>query len=470
MILREGGGTMQIVIVHYHLRRGGVTRVIETAIEALAGKGFEILVLSGDEAVDEKAIPNVRVVSDLNYRNSGTAAEADALANELQSVACGFFGRAPVAWHFHNPALGKNVLMPPVVSRIAESAPVFLQTHDFAEDGRPENFRRQTGVPGPLWPQGRQVHHGTINARDFSILAAAGVENSQLHLIPNAVSKIKTDTNPEDRPFAQGKRFFLYPTRAIRRKNVGELLLHAHFHRDDAEFATTLAPENPEWLAILRHWEKVAADLKLPVQLGNHGHGFADLIGWSDGLITTSIAEGFGLAFLEPWLAGKSIVGRDLPEITADFSLDLGHLYSRFDVPVDRIDLGKLRAELDAELENSYAAYGRECPENAVGTALDSMIRDGQIDFGRLSEPFQTAVIENPEGVEPPSIEPCPFDTISEQTGLVRKSYSVDSYGEKLGAIYEAVASSPIGEISDPGPDLLLDSFLDPARFNLLRT
>ena len=61
-------------------------------------------------------------------------------------------------------------------------------------------------------------------------------------------------------------------------------------------------------------------------------------------LVTTSIAEGFGLAFLEPWISGSSVVGRNLPDITEDFSVELDHLYDRFDVPVDRVDLRELRA------------------------------------------------------------------------------------------------------------------------------
>jgi hypothetical protein len=59
---------------------------------------------------------------------------------------------------------------------------------------------------------------------------------------------------------------------------------------------------------------------------------------------------------------------------------------------------------------------------------------------------------------------------ISDQRGAVQQAYSVASYGEKLDSLYQNVGSSQIGDIQNPGPDILLDSFLDPARFNLLRT
>ena len=46
---------MKIAIVHYHLRRGGVTQVIATAIESLKKFGHEIVVLSGERPSPEIA-------------------------------------------------------------------------------------------------------------------------------------------------------------------------------------------------------------------------------------------------------------------------------------------------------------------------------------------------------------------------------------------------------------------------------
>ncbi len=460
---------MKIAITHYHLRRGGVTQVIASAIESLKSSGHEIVVFAGEAPPPEIAekIPNVEVIEGLGYRKSGSASEATALAQELRIRAGN-----PDVWHFHNHALGKNVLMPQVVAELAREAPVLLQAHDFAEDGRSGNFARQLKYDPrtQLWPQALQIHYATINRRDFQLLWTRGFAKERLSMLPNAVSGFKLETTPADRPFALGKKFYLYPVRGIRRKNIGEFLLHAHFHRDDAEFATSLAPENPEWKAIHNHWKSVAQNLNLPVKLGDHGHAFSDLVGWSDAMITTSIAEGFGLAFLEPWLSGKSVVGRDLIDITADFPVNLNHLYSEFWVPIDLISLSELKTEIGNKLEQSYTAYGRQMPVNAVETGLESMMRDGKIDFGRLSESFQTTILENPKGIEPPSIEPCSPEMISDQRGAVQQAYSVASYGEKLDLLYQNVGSSQIGDIQNPGPDILLDSFLDPARFNLLRT
>ena len=40
---------MKIAIVHYHLKRGGVTRVIETALDGLRASGNEVMNLRIDD-------------------------------------------------------------------------------------------------------------------------------------------------------------------------------------------------------------------------------------------------------------------------------------------------------------------------------------------------------------------------------------------------------------------------------------
>jgi len=68
-----------------------------------------------------------------------------------------------------------------------------------------------------------------------------------------------------------------------------------------------------------------------------------ELIGISDFCITTSIQEGFGMAFLEPWMAGRPVIGRNLPCVTSDMKaagIELPGLYDHLVVagsegPVD---------------------------------------------------------------------------------------------------------------------------------------
>ena len=43
------------------------------------------------------------------------------------------------------------------------------------------------------------------------------------------------------------------------------------------------------------------------------------MVAHAKAIVSTSVAEGFGLGFLEPWIFGKGLCGRDIPEITSDF-------------------------------------------------------------------------------------------------------------------------------------------------------
>jgi len=187
---------MKIAVVHYHLRRGGVTRVIESAIAALSGSDCEILVLTGEAAAEPDHFPNVKVIPGLAYRKEGNATVSNSLTDALRDAAQDHFGSMPDLWHFHNHSLGKNVLIPSVVCELAESGQhLLMQMHDFSEDGRPTNYATQRSFFDSeekfqriLYPEARQVHYAAINSRDGRFLAGAGVPKSQLHALHNAVT------------------------------------------------------------------------------------------------------------------------------------------------------------------------------------------------------------------------------------------------------------------------------------------
>jgi glycosyltransferase involved in cell wall biosynthesis len=70
----------------------------------------------------------------------------------------------------------------------------------------------------------------------------------------------------------------------------------------------------------------------------------------ADMVITTSILEGFGFVYIEPWYAGTAVIGRDLPLVTEDFNkagMDLGHLYRV--LMVEGTDYKDLFSELEPQ-------------------------------------------------------------------------------------------------------------------------
>ena len=483
---------MKIAIVHYHLRRGGVTNVILSAIEALQEiPDCEVLVISGEKPDVGVSIENLALIPGLTYRKSAYLSTAEGLKEALKEAAQSHFGSLPDLWHFHNHSLGKNVLIPSVVSGLAsEKARLLLQIHDFAEDGRPKNYVAQRSVydhesefADTLYPRASQVHYATINRRDRNFLEAAGLKRERIHLLSNPVNGIPSQTSPEERPFCREKKLVLYPTRAIRRKNLGELLLLSLAHGEDCEFATSLAPENPEWMPIYDRWRNLALELNLPIRFGvaqKADYSFPDLIGWSDSIITTSVAEGFGLAFLEPWLSGKSVVGRDLPRITGDFShwgIDLDHLYQRIDAPLSSTQESALRDEADATLRRIYLAYNFPLPKNAVEQTFSRWMEDGTVDFGMLNEDFQIEIIQKAaadsgflRSLNLQSLDDASPAVVEKNRLLVREHFSLDSYGEKLHAVYRKTLRATPGRVKSLKPEKVLEQFLDPWRLNLLRT
>ncbi|MEM7698816.1 MAG: hypothetical protein AAF236_10465 [Verrucomicrobiota bacterium] len=341
----------QVVIVHYHLRLGGVTRVIETAAKILESDGWKVLVISGEEPEPQCSLKHVKVIEALGYRKTGNSTIAESLTDVLLDTAETFFGAGEILWHFHNTTLGKNVLMPSVICELAKRGKhLLLQIHDFSEEGRANNYTTQRSYfdyeqtfQESLYPIAKHIHYAVINERDFEFLKAAGMSTSNLHYLPNAVIPLPSTAKPDPRPFAEERLFVLYPTRGIRRKNIGELLLLAMLWQDEAEFATSLSPVNPEWQPIYEGWVALAEELGVKINFGicdGGRHRFEDALAWADLMISTSVGEGFGLAFLEPWTVGKGIVGRRLPDVTKGFrrrGMPLNQLYERLAAEMARL-------------------------------------------------------------------------------------------------------------------------------------
>ena len=482
---------MRVAIVHYHLRPGGVTRVIQqslTALDVESSAEFRCVVLAGEPPQATMPVPNVAVIPALGYDQT-TTARSD-VARELCRAATRVLGGPPDLWHIHNHALGKNLVVPALVTHFAQHGQrLLLHIHDFAEDGRSANYARlrqhldDDPTRFALYPQGQHVHYAVLNPRDRQFLLAAGMSAAQLHDLPNPVS---AETPTEERLVrlpAEYERLCLYPVRAIRRKNLGEFLLWAALADADELFAVSRAPQNPQEHAVYAQWVDFAAALRLPVQfaLGERWAGsFQSLLQTAHVLMTTSVAEGFGLTFLEPWLAGRPLIGRKLPEITTAFEragVDLTALYERLPIPLAWIDCECLRAAIQRELPRVYAAYGRSAGAAEVQRAYVAAIHDRTVDFGRLHEPLQQAVIQQLVNSPAMQAELRPYRNISAATACVQANcqqvaqcFNLQAYGVQLAQIYATVAASPLAPQPALNPQRLLDQFLSPERFCLLRT
>lgn len=468
---------VKIALIHYHLRTGGVTRVLTDQSTALTAAGVEHLVFTGSVAAGLPAV----CLPELDYLAEATTTAED-LYKKLLSAFQEAFGSAPDLWHLHNPTLGKNVLFAPLVKLIAESqAALVLQTHDFAEDNRPQNYSLLAGEH--IYPVAPQVHYAFINSRDRAFLNSAGLPQQQGHLLPNAIrSDAPCPPTTNKPPYT-----VLYPVRAIRRKNIGEVILLAALAPPETRFVISLAPENEQWLAPFRRWEQFAAEQGLAVLFDvidktppRPGQS-ASYRSWQESathLVTTSVAEGFGLTFLEPIALGKPLFGRDLPEITRDFQehrITPGRLYSSIPIPLEAIDEAALRGLLESELRASYRQFGEAFEASHLAEAWEELTRGGSVDFGALPEIFQEKVILL--ALREPERFPL-REWLAETLGQSRPTaavpllshYSPTEASKRLLALYRrAVNASPAPPEWLPKQQIL-EQYLSPSRFHFLRS
>jgi glycosyltransferase involved in cell wall biosynthesis len=486
------GSINGVAIVHYHLRRGGVTRVIETQSAALARLGIPHVILSGTPQEGDTSLP-VQVVPDVDYRVEPGDTTGAALAGALRARAVEALGHEPAIWHIHNSTLGKNDLFPGWIRNLVqEDSHLLLQFHDFAEDGRPGNYSVIAGEER-IYPHSPAIHSAFINSRDRDLLVGAGLPADRVHLLPNAIMVPEIPPPPAK---SDSLRTILYPVRGIRRKNLGELCLMAGLAPAETRFVLTLAPENPDWRPVYEDWVGFATRHELPVEFDAVGKtppvpgsepSFENWIAHASHFVTTSIAEGFGLAFLEPIAFRKPLFGRDLPDITADFKdngLTLGTLYEDFLIPLDWIDLRELKVLLRRALQEAYDAYRQSFLEEHLDQAWDALLLGDYADFGNLPEAVQRDVaaraFEEPDevmiGVDgecEPAVDwlESALNEPPEASGPDDlEHYSLAAYTAQLTRIYQTIGSKRPGPVEWLDPAHVLEQFLEPERFHFLRT
>ncbi len=162
---------MKIVYIHYHLKTGGVTTVLRQQVEAI-GDTCDTLVLTG--VPSESSFPCTTVfIPGLGYDGS------DQVDSHPEDVASSIIQAVNLKWkngcdivHVHNPTLAKNKnLLKTLKALQNKKITLFLQIHDFAEDGRPAHYFSHEDYIS-------DCHYGVINSRDYHILLEAGLKGA----------------------------------------------------------------------------------------------------------------------------------------------------------------------------------------------------------------------------------------------------------------------------------------------------
>jgi FMN phosphatase YigB (HAD superfamily)/glycosyltransferase involved in cell wall biosynthesis len=472
---REEGELMRVAIVHYHLQPGGVTRVIESSSQALEAAGIAHAILPGGEI----GLPA------LGYLSTPGAHTAAALLNQLRHAAREALGGSPDLWHFHNHSLGKNCLLPAVVAELAEAGErLVLQIHDLAEDGRPENFALIAECQ-TLYPTGPHVCYAFINSRDQEIFIRAGLPPSQAVLLPNPVNLTEQAAPPKS------ERLLFAPIRGIRRKNLGELVLLSALAPEGSRVAVSRVPLNPRALPIHEFWQNTAKALVLPIEFNvtdrlppavGAAADFESWIAHASHFVSSSVAEGFGLPFLEAAAHGKPILGRKIPPLGAELS---GQLYDRILLPKEWISPALLRRHLEAALARTYRDYRRDFSEKLVNQTQRLHFDGSHLDFANLPEVMQRGVVEKLSDplsrrrllVEIDGRQEIAVDWLA--TALAEKRpplspallapYSLSTYQASLCDLYGHLLASTRGPVHYLAPSSVLDALLQPETFHFLQ-
>ncbi len=518
---------MHLAILHYHLNHGGVTQVIANHLRALgqcarSGWPERVAVVYGgrrggwpEELCNEPLPFSVELIElpSLDYDREPIA-DPERLAGELHStLADRGFAADQTVLHCHNHALGKNASLPGALGRLAcDGYRVLLQVHDFVEDFRPENYRHLAAALGTidsrrlaelLYPQAAGIHYAVLTSRDRAVLAAAGVADDRLHLVPNPVAEF-TDwqSAAAARPAARqtlgiedGTPLIVYPTRGIRRKNIGEVLLLAALFRRQATLAVTLAPINPVERVSYDRWRDLSDELGLACRFEvgeSMGLSYADILAAADMLVTTSVAEGFGMVFLETWLARRLLMGRNLPEITSDFvdqGIQFPGLYDELSIPREWFDEGELRGEWGDAYRLACEAYGAEPqPDRVLARQMDELLAGGCVDFAVLPPRLQATVIRRAWTDADAAAElsaaggdrlaavasvdrESEHDMIAANARLVRRHWSLEAIGGRLVDVYQSLSASEPTDRLEPLPAgrAILNTFLDIRRLHPIR-
>ena len=372
---------MNIAFVHYHTKKGGVTTVIGQQINVLRDH-HQCIMIKGEPGGVDFGIPT-HIVPGLGYDN---ISEIDFDPEKIGKDILNVIGAENDVLHIHNPLLKKNKKLIQILRYLKDhGVKLFLHIHDFAEDGRPGAYFKDDAYP-------TDVHYGVINKRDLRLLKQAGLRDAGLHYLPNMVSPLPYGDHEGD------KDLILYPVRGIRRKNLGEILLLSLFLPSQLKMGITLPPNSPKDVEIFSNWKAVCGRNQLPVMF-NVGEttDFSKVLGRSRFIITTSIKEGFGFSYLEPWTIGKEVRGRYLEAVCPDFEekgIIFHRLYKELLVPLASFELESFILRWQLGLGQWAELFDVSVSADEVRKYIDCRLVDHSIDFGQLDETAQSQVIE----------------------------------------------------------------------------
>ncbi len=434
-----GRFAVDITVFHYHFLTGGVSTVVRQALAAFRAYLPEIrsIRLVGGRIPREfrRAAEQLQVsfhsIPEIDYSPQPVADQppSSRRSAELKERLLSSFAARDSIWWIHNHHLGKNTLFTQALLEIIHSGrpqPIVLQVHDFPECGRFENLKALqaslTLTPYPLSPW---VRYAVLNNRDRNTLIQAGIPQAAVFLLENPVPapegiSRERRIDPEERPSLRSrlKRSFatrfphfdpqapllFYPVRTIRRKNALEALLICRLL--SANLLITLpgisTAEKGYSDVVERAFEEGACSglWGIGTSLEAEGLGFEDLVAAADGVLSTSVQEGFGYLFIHTLLWRLPLIARNLDtlsgikELFTDYP---AHFYETITCPLTNAEARSVRAAYRRKLRYLSSFLPRDILRS-LSPAVDQLVRENLIDYSYLPVDLQDRILRSLAG------------------------------------------------------------------------
>ena len=429
---------MRLVVFHYHLLPGGVTDVIVESLRAVTAYRSDIhhvRLVCGREENTEQVVErleeigppvDVDVIEELDYTSPAESASV-ALDRErvIRDVLRNRYCEDTDFWWVHNYHVGKNPSFTLALCSLAaepDTPPMLLHIHDFPEDGRYENLAYIERIAGRSpYPAAPHVHYAVINEADRRLLAGTEIPSDHIHLLVNPAPDMSEPDQARpsrDRLAAglaayasdTGQQFdtdapiLLYPVRTIRRKNILEAALLARL-AGEINLVVTLPgisdSERP-YSELVEY--AYAHHLALGVwgigrQEHRYGLSFEDMTLGADGIVSTSILEGFGLLYVNALRWQVPLFARRLPILTGIESVFDGYpvgLYDRIEVPTSTPSIRSMTPYLRMRYGERLDAIELTLPNGARRTLerqLEELLSSASVDYAFLPPQMQLTVL-----------------------------------------------------------------------------
>ncbi len=434
----ETTSVVKLVIVHFHLRPGGIRRILELAtpylVRAAPQPVTQVVLATGQRADDEwhehfaRQLPGVpvevRVSPAFNYLSEqrGPAAR---ITRRIRCALDNLFARCEagncLVWA-HNLGVARNLLLARELATAcaARAIPLVTHHHDWWFDNRwsrwPEmrrfGFRTLTAPARAVFPKAGRVLHAAINQADANVLArhfgdaAFWLPNLTEPASPPPTARVRAARRWLAGKLADAESpVWLLPCRTLRRKNIAEALLLTRWLRPEAWLVVTgaasSADETDYYRALERSARKHHWRLRLGV-LGGHEPGkptVPDLLAASETALLTSIQEGFGLPYLEAAAAQRPLLARRLPNIAPDlhqFGFRFPQAYDDLLIDPTLFDWQAEQARQERLFHDWCARMPAAVRKIVPAVPILSSARPGPIAFSRLTFTAQLEVLAQP--------------------------------------------------------------------------